>query len=304
MSLQKIDFPLVSIVTPAYNQGEFLTETINSVLLQDYPNIEYIVLNDGSTDSTAEVLKQFSGKIIAENQTNIGQANTLNKGWAMAKGKYLGYLSSDDNLKHNAISELVKVLEADSQYTVAYCDFELMNAHSKIFRTVQAENYDEYRLQVDLVCQPGPGALFRREIFDKTGGWKGHLQQVPDFEFWLRASSFGPFKRVEQVLAEYRIHEGSASFKEMSEKRSFEIVDVMKSYWLNKDSKQAKQSISNAMLLAIKNNLQSGRYLKSVTLLSILALKQPQIFFQKGHLRKIGSGIFRRLIYKMHTDRK
>ena len=79
-------FPLVSIVTPTYNQAKYLTETIEKVLAQDYPNIEYIVLDDGSTDETPEILKKYSGKIRYERHANMGQARTLNKGWAMSSG--------------------------------------------------------------------------------------------------------------------------------------------------------------------------------------------------------------------------
>src|SRR5207247_391526 len=91
-------YPLVSIVTPAYNQAEYLAETIESVLAQDYPNLEYIVLDDGSTDHTREVLKKYDGKLRWESHKNMGQARTLNEGWRKANGVYIGYLSSDDIL--------------------------------------------------------------------------------------------------------------------------------------------------------------------------------------------------------------
>ena len=87
-SVDKNDLPLVTIVTPTYNQADYLAETIDSVLAQDYPNIEYIVIDDGSTDHTMEVLKQYEGRIHWERQSNMGQAATLNQGWAMAKGQY------------------------------------------------------------------------------------------------------------------------------------------------------------------------------------------------------------------------
>ena len=82
--------PLVSIVTPTYNQAAFLRETLNSVLAQTYPRVEYIVLDDGSTDATAEILRQERRLTIAETHHNMGQARTVNKGWALARGKYIG----------------------------------------------------------------------------------------------------------------------------------------------------------------------------------------------------------------------
>ena len=89
-------FPLVSIVTPTYNQAQYLAETIDSVLEQDYPNVEYIVLDDGSTDDTSSVLERYNGLIRHERHANMGQARTLNCGWAMTNGQIIGYLSSDD----------------------------------------------------------------------------------------------------------------------------------------------------------------------------------------------------------------
>ena len=106
------NLPLVSIVTPTYNQAEYLAETIESVLAQDYPNIEYIVLDDGSTDSTPEVLNRYSGRVRWERHDNMGQARTLNKGWAMSRGEFIGYLSSDDLLLPDAISKLVETNDA------------------------------------------------------------------------------------------------------------------------------------------------------------------------------------------------
>lgn len=118
--------PLVSIVTPTHNQAKYLAETIESVLSQTYPNIEYIVLDDGSTDNTQEILKKFGGRIRHERHANIGQARTLNKGWSLCKGKYIGYLSSDDLLYPNAVTELVALLEKDHSVVCAFPDSNLI----------------------------------------------------------------------------------------------------------------------------------------------------------------------------------
>src|SRR6185436_16378340 len=123
--------PLVSIVTPTYNQAEFLAATLDSMLGQDYPNIEYIVLDDGSTDNTPEVLARYNGRVNWERQANMGQSRTLNKAWAQARGEYLGYLSSDDLLLPHAISTLVKTLQSQPDAVVAYCDFDLIDGNGR-----------------------------------------------------------------------------------------------------------------------------------------------------------------------------
>ena len=96
--------PLVSIVTPTFNQASFLEQTINSILSQDYPFIEYIVINDGSTDETAYILEKYKNRLKFVNQKNLGQVSALNYGWSLCNGDILGYISSDDLLDNNAIS--------------------------------------------------------------------------------------------------------------------------------------------------------------------------------------------------------
>lgn len=298
------NFPLVSIVTPAYNQAEYLAETIESVLAQDYPNIEYIVLDDGSTDSTPKVLQQYNGRVRWESQENMGQALTLNRGWSMARGSLLGYLSSDDRLKPNAVGEMVNTLVNQPESVVAYCDFELIDAKGRSFRTIKTEDFNAQRLTVDLVCQPGPGALFSREVFEQTGGWAGQLRQVPDFEFWLRSSRFGSFVRVPQVLAEYRVHDGSASFASTTAERSMEIVDVMSAYWGTHDSVKAQRSLATAHQFAAKSHAQSGRF-GSALRCGMLAIKfDEKIVLRLGFWRSVFSGILRRTFYKLKGQTK
>ena len=105
--------PLVSIVIPAYNHATYLDEAIQSILKQDYPNIELIVLDDGSTDNTRAVLAKYAGMFHWETHKNMGQANTLNKGWQMSKGEVLSYLSADDVLLPHAVSTSMKYLRGD-----------------------------------------------------------------------------------------------------------------------------------------------------------------------------------------------
>ena len=291
--------PLVSIVTPAYNQAEYLAETIDSVLAQDYPNIEYIVIDDGSTDETPAVLQRYDGRVRHERHPNMGQANTLNRGWEMARGSLIGYLSSDDWLEPNAISKLVKALSERPDAVVAYCDFQLIDAQGRGYRMVQAEEFSQKRLSVDLVCQPGPGALFRREVFDRTGGWAGRLLHVPDFEFWLRASRFGPFIRVPQMLAHYRIHHGSASFMVTTAERSMEIVGVMIAHWGGQSGPEVGRSMAAAHLFAAKSHAQSGRMGASFLQCLAAVRYRPAALLAPAAWRMLLAGLLRRVGYYM-----
>lgn len=256
--------PLVSIVTPTYNQAEFLAATLDSMLAQDYPNIEYIVLDDGSTDGTPDVLARYSGRVNWERQANMGQSRTLNKGWAQARGEYLGYLSSDDLLLPHAISTLVAALQARPEAQVAYCDFDLIDGNGRRTGNVQTPDYDYRRMVEELICPPGPGALFRRSLFERIGGWDEHLRKIPDFEYWLRAGRVGPFVRIPQVLAQYRVHEESTAIRPVAPERSMEIVETVRAYWTDAHSASARASFASAHLHAAKSHAQSGRFLAAL----------------------------------------
>lgn len=289
--------PLVSIVTPAYNQAEFLAETIESVLAQDYPNIEYIVLNDGSTDNTEEILIRYSGRLKWETQVNMGQAATLNKGWSISTGKYVGYLSSDDILYPSAVGDLVEIFERSPEVGVAYCDFDIINERGTHVKKMVSEEYVKDRLVLDLICQPGVGALFRKDSLSVVGGWSTTLRQVPDFDFWLRMADYAPFKRVGKVLGAYRVHEGSASFGKMTPERADEIMSVMDSYWSSNKSIHAKKSKAKARIFAAKNHAQSLRLVRALVYFCQALALHPYSIFELNVWRTFLSGILRRFLY-------
>src|SRR5258705_5071646 len=128
--------PTVSIIIPSYNHADYLSQAIDSVLAQDYAAVELIVLDDGSTDATREVLERYKGRFYSETQANIGQAATLNKGWKIARGDILGKLSADDTLLPTAISEAVRALMDNPRALVAYPDFQLIDPDSAPVKNV------------------------------------------------------------------------------------------------------------------------------------------------------------------------
>ena len=294
-------YPLVTIVTPTYNQADYLAETIESVLNQSYPNIEYIVINDGSTDHTEQVLDRYRDKVVCIQQENIGQSATLNKGWSMAKGDFLTYLSSDDIIYPDAVASLVEGIvkyHHGDGVGLVYGDFDTINQNREKIKTLRSENYDEKRLIVDLVCQPGLLPLFVNSIFKSTGGWDINLKQVPDFDFWLRCSSLTIFKRLPIVVGGYRVHEGSASFSVMSHDRAFEIVSVVSRFYLTRNcEKLRRDAISNAYLIATKNSLQSKRFLLGVQYLLKAIKIRPVSLIKLTTYRLIISGVIRRSLY-------
>jgi glycosyltransferase involved in cell wall biosynthesis len=268
-SMGKDELPMVTIVTPTYNQADYLSETIDSVLSQDYPNIEYIVIDDGSTDETREVLKRYDERVYWESQENIGQAATLNKGWSMASGDIIGYLSSDDLLKPEAITELVHCMLGNTEAILVYPDFDLIDASGEFIRNFETPDYDYRNMILNLVCYPGPGALFWKKYFDVTGGWNRDLQQVPDFEYWLRLSQHGDFKRMPKILSSSRIHEDSQSFKVVTFERAMEpvsaLVNLLDAGMLRLEMPDhPDKALASAHLLSFRLLLRSRFYVASI----------------------------------------
>ncbi len=109
--------PLVSIVTPSYNQGRFLKRTIDSVLMQSYPNIQYVVIDGGSTDESIEILRSYRDRFYWVSEPDRGQTNAINKGLARANGEILAYLNSDDILAPRAIERVVQYLQKTPNVT-------------------------------------------------------------------------------------------------------------------------------------------------------------------------------------------
>lgn len=203
----------VSVLIPTFNRANFLPEAIDSVLSQDHPNLELIVLDDGSTDETPELLARYAKqhppqRFRSVRHDNVGQSRTLNRGFELVTKELTGYLSSDDMLLPGAISRLVAVFVAEPETVVAYPAWDYVDEGGEKMDEVMPTEFD--LLEVVRSSNPviGPGALLQRWAIDEVGGWDPEIRFSPDFEFWLRVATLGPFRRVPETLAHYRWHEG------------------------------------------------------------------------------------------------
>ena len=254
----------VSIVIPAYNHADFLAQAIDSVLAQDCP-VEIIVLDDGSTDETRDVLARYDGRIYWETQPNMGQAASLNKGWNLARGDFLGYLSADDMLMPQAVSITIAALLAEPVAIAAYPDFNLIDPQGNVVRSVRAPDFSFRGALLGNECLPGPGALFRRDAYLKAGGWNPAFRQMPDYDFWLRLGFYGKFVHVREVLAGFRVHPGSQTYAAATPARSEEPVTIisaiLKDPRLPEEADQLRNAaLANAQLFSAQLHLRAGRF--------------------------------------------
>jgi glycosyltransferase involved in cell wall biosynthesis len=257
--------PTVSIVVPAYNHARYLPEALDSLLAQDHPDLEVIVLDDGSTDATPQVLERFTGRLHWERQANMGQGATLNRGWRMARGELLGYLSADDVLDPTAVSTMAAALVTEPDTVLVYPDYRLLDASGGVIETVRAPDFDYRAMLSTWQCPPGPGALFRRDAAQAVGFWDTDLKLSPDYAFWLRLGLQGTCRRVPKVLASFRVHEASQTFAPVSPARSEEYVRVTTDYFARPGVPPAalelrERALSSAHLMSARSHLRSARY--------------------------------------------
>ncbi len=222
---------LVSIVTPSYNQALYLEQTIQSVLEQDYPRIEYIVVDGGSTDNSFDIIKKYNDRLaywISEKDS--GQAEAINKGFARAKGEILAWLNSDDYYLPDTISTVVKCFDENPEVVMLYGDMLAVNGNGQ---TINVLKYRQYSLQ-DLLCFQivgQPSVFFRRSALEKTGLLDTSFHFMLDHHLWIRLAQQGRILHVPQVWSAARYHPQAKNRARAAEfgREAFRVLDWAKS---------------------------------------------------------------------------
>ena len=203
--------PLVSFITPTYNAAHYLQETIDSILAQTYRNIEYIVLDDGSSDNTIEVLKRYGDRILWDSHPNMGETRTINKGYRMAKGEYIVVVSADDPMKPNLAEVSVQWMEAHPEALVGYPDWDNIDFEGNVIKNHKLLDYD-YNIMLRMHYNiPNAGTIIRRRALELETGRDPQYRYVHDYEFYLRVGLHAPFVHIPYTLATWRSHPGSTS---------------------------------------------------------------------------------------------
>lgn len=213
--IEEKTMPRVTIVTPSFNQANYLEATIRSVLMQNYPNLEYMVIDGGSTDGSVDIIRRYQDRLAYwVSEPDLGQSHAINKGFALATGDWLAWLNSDDIYLPGALSEVARVIQANKKCNwivgaVEFVDGDL-NPIGSFVPVCKTEDW------LDFVCTkrkngtalPQSGSFWSRKAWDAAGQLDETLHYVMDHEYWGRLAHHG-FRPVclLQPLAMFRLHQ-------------------------------------------------------------------------------------------------
>lgn len=199
--------PLVSIITPSYNQAHFLEETIRSVLAQDYPNLEYIIVDGGSTDGTVEIIRRYTDRLAWwVSEPDQGQTEALNKGFTHANGEIFAWLNSDDTYLPGAVSEAVEFLTANPQTAMVYGDANLIDDKGSVIGRFPARQTDLHQMLRGSVHIPQQTTFFWARLWKQVGPLDPSFFFAMDYDLWIRLAKLGPLIYQPRLWANFRLH--------------------------------------------------------------------------------------------------
>lgn len=205
------DLPLVSIVTPSFNQARYIEATIQSVLSQDYPRIEYLIVDGGSTDGTVEIIKKYDrrqkyGISWWVSEPDRGQTDAINKGFGRAQGEILAWLNSDDTYEPGAVSAAVTYLLEHPQVGMVYGDCNFINENGQVIGKFGSAQTNYHLLRQGYVHIPQQTMFFRAAWWKQVGPLDPSFYFAMDYDLWTRLAARTELKYVPQTWANFRLH--------------------------------------------------------------------------------------------------
>jgi len=250
--------PTISIVTPSYNQADYLEHTIQSVLGQNIPDLEYIIVDGGSTDSSIEIIQRYAEQLAWwVSESDEGQAHAINKGLAQATGKYVAWLNSDDMYAPGALTRALQTLEANPNAGMTHGNAVSIDADGRPLNDMTfADRGLEGLVAFHIICQPA--VVMRREILLKAGFLDKNYHFLLDHHLWLRMAQLAPVIHVPEVWAFARFHSAA---KNVAQAAGFGREAMRILNWMEADPEFAAQVAKNRAEVYAMTHRFDARYL-------------------------------------------
>jgi glycosyltransferase involved in cell wall biosynthesis len=254
--------PRVSIVTPSFNQAEFIAETIDTVLSQDYPHIEYLVVDGGSTDGTLGILRGFGDRVKWISEPDRGQSDAINKGWRRTTGEIIAWLNADDLYRPGAVSKAVAFLREHPNVDMVYGDCDYLDADGNVGERYHARPADG----AELLCSPvtivpQPATFLRRRVLQSVGYLDETLHNTLDFDYWVRVAARHRIAYLPECLAGFRLHAGSKTVR-LSERRSQERLRIYEQFFKAPDLPPHIRRVRRKAMSTVHTRIANHHFLK------------------------------------------
>jgi glycosyltransferase involved in cell wall biosynthesis len=281
-----MNFPKISIVIPSYDQGQFLEETILSVINQEYPNLELFVVDGGSNDNSVDIIKKYESHITWwVSEKDKGQSEAINKGFAKATGEIISWLCSDDLLRPGSLQIVA------SHFSSIGENIGLIHGGAVIFESTKT-NETRFTYQTPTkeaylsgMVFPQPAAFFRRSVLDKAGSINETLHYGMDYDLFQRMALICSFLPINEVLAKYRLHQQS---KSVAENNRF-ISDWKKSFvnlCKNLEWTEELNYLNNTGLFNNEVSYHQSYSFQPSAIIASAVNKKKALFFHLGHILK------------------
>ena len=284
----------LSVITTVYNGAQYIEETINSVLTHcSSIDFEYIVLNDGSTDNTLEILNKYENKIRVIDKENSGESDSVSTGFKLATGDLLLVVSADDPLLTKELfTEIFEKFAENANLMAIYPDWQMIDSRGVVIKVVRVPDYSDELLVGRCVTLPGPGVIFRKSAAIQINGRNPKWTFVGDYDFWLRLSRLGEIRHRPGVLAQWRHHPSSTSVSKRSLKMALERILVVEEFVLKNTIPKhiQRMALGNAYYMAARISYFDRKIPAKKFL--FLAFKKRKAWVEEAKLHEISYILF------------